>query len=63
MTFWPMFILMLVAASIFILYPFNSSWRRSSSDSSVEQTNVAIFREQREQFQRQLLVQYQELNA
>lgn len=54
MTFWPMFILMLVAASIFILYPFNSSWRRSSSDSSVEQTNVAIFREQQEQFQRQL---------
>jgi cytochrome c-type biogenesis protein CcmH len=49
-----MFILMLVAASIFILYPFNSSWRRSSSDSSVEQTNVAIFREQQEQFQRQL---------
>ena len=54
MTFWPMFMLMLVAASIFILYPFNSSWRRSSSDSSVEQTNVAIFREQQEQFQRQL---------
>ena len=54
MTFWPMFILMLVAASIFILYPFNSSWRRSSSDSSVEQTNVAIFREQQELFQRQL---------
>jgi cytochrome c-type biogenesis protein CcmH len=49
-----MFILMLVAASIFILYPFNSSWRRSSSESSVEQTNVAIFREQQEQFQRQL---------
>ena len=54
MTFWPMFILMLVAASVFTLYPFISSWRRSGSDSSVEQTNVAIFREQQEQFQRQL---------
>ncbi|MGB2260596.1 MAG: c-type cytochrome biogenesis protein CcmI, partial [Porticoccaceae bacterium] len=54
MTFWPMFILMLVAASVFTLYPFISSWRRSGSDSSVEQINVAIFREQQEQFQRQL---------
>jgi cytochrome c-type biogenesis protein CcmH len=69
MTFWPMFILMLVAASIFILYPFISSWRRSSSDFSVEQTNVAIFREQQEQFQRQLnnaeisQIQYEQLLA
>ncbi len=54
MTFWPMFVLMLVAASVFILYPFLSNWRRSSSNSSIEQTNVAIFREQQEQYQRQL---------
>ena len=73
MTFWMMFTLLLLAASGFIAFPFLSNWRRSGKNASagvsVERTNVAIYREQQEQFQRQLdnaeisLEQFEQLSA
>jgi cytochrome c-type biogenesis protein CcmH len=73
MTFWMMFALLLLAASGFIAFPFLSNWRRSGKNASagvsVERTNVAIYREQQEQFQRQLdnaeisLEQFEQLSA
>ena len=73
MTFWMMFALLLLAASGFIAFPFLSNWRRSGKNASagvsVERTNVAIYREQQEQFQRQLdnaeisVEQFEQLSA
>ena len=73
MTFWMMFALLLLAASGFIAFPFLSNWRRygknTAAGPSGERTNVAIYREQQEQFQRQLdnaeisLEQFEQLSA
>lgn len=73
MMFWMMFALLLLAASGFIAFPFLSNRRRSgtntSAELSVERTNVAIYREQQEQFQRQLdnaeisLEQFEQVSA
>ena len=73
MMFWMMFALLLLAASGFIAFPFLSNWRRSGTNTSaglsVERTNVAIYREQQEQLQRQLdsaeisLEQFEQLSA
>ena len=73
MTFWMMFALLLLVASGFIAFPFLSNWRLSSKNVSaglsVERANVAIYREQQEQLQRQLdnseisLEQFEQLSA